>query len=47
MHQFENRVQLGGNIEHTRNQKLFDFNMDNTVGLSFRHDEIMNMGVRG
>lgn len=47
VHQFENRVQLGGNIEHTRNQKLFDFNMDNTVGLSFRHDEIMNMGVRG
>ena len=45
VHQFENRVQLGGNIEHTRNQKLFDFNMDNTVGLSFRHDEIMNMGV--
>jgi hypothetical protein len=45
IHQFEHRVQTGGNIEHTRYNKLFGFDMDNTFGLQFRHDEIMNLGL--
>ncbi len=45
IHQFEHRVQVGGNIDHTRSNKLFGFNMDNTVGFSFRHDEIMGLGL--
>ncbi len=45
IHQFEHRVQTGGNIEHTRYNKLFGFDMDNTYGLQFRHDEIMNVGL--
>jgi hypothetical protein len=43
IHQFEHRVQTGGNIEHTHNNKLFGFDMDNTIGLQFRHDEIMGL----
>lgn len=45
IHQFEHRVQTGGNIEHTRYDKLFGFDMDNSVGLQFRHDEIMGLGL--
>ena len=45
IHQFEKRVQTGGNIEHTRYNKLFNFDMDNTYGLQFRHDSIMNVGL--
>lgn len=45
IHQFEHRVQTGGNIEHTRYNKLFGFDMDNTVGFQFRHDEIMGLGL--
>lgn len=45
IHQFEHRVQTGGNIEHTRFNKLFGFETDNSFGLQFRHDEIMNLGL--
>jgi hypothetical protein len=45
IHQFEHRVQTGGNVEHTRNNKLFGFDMDNTIGLQFRHDEVMGLGL--
>ena len=45
LHQFENRVQTGGNIEHTRYNKLFGFVMDNTIGVQLRHDEIMQLGL--
>jgi len=45
IHQFEHRVQTGGNIEHTRYNKLFDFDMDNTLGFQLRHDEIMGVGL--
>lgn len=43
--QTERRVQTGGNVEHTRYNKLFGFEMDNSVGLQFRHDEIMGLGL--
>lgn len=46
IHQFEHRVQTGGNIEHTRYNKLFGFDMDNTIGLQLRHDEIMDIGLQ-
>ncbi|MCX7106443.1 MAG: TonB-dependent receptor plug domain-containing protein [Methylococcales bacterium] len=45
IHQFEHRIQTGGNIEHTRYNKLFGFNMDNSYGLQFRYDDIMNVGL--
>ena len=45
INQFEHRVQTGGNIEHTRYHNLFGFEMDNTIGLNFRHDEIMGLGL--
>lgn len=45
IHQFEHRVQTGGNIEHTRYNKLLGFDMDNTVGLQFRYDDIMGLGL--
>ncbi len=45
IHQFEKRVQTGGNIEHTRYNKLFNVDMDNTYGIQFRHDSIMNVGL--
>lgn len=45
INQFEHRVQTGGNIEHTRYNKLFGFEMDNTIGMNFRHDEIMGIGL--
>ncbi|MCX7099046.1 MAG: HupE/UreJ family protein [Methylococcales bacterium] len=45
IHQFEHRVQTGGNVEHTRYNKRFGFDMDNTVGLQFRYDNIMGLGL--
>jgi hydrogenase/urease accessory protein HupE len=45
IHQFERRVQAGGNIEHTRYNKLLGFDMDNTLGFQLRHDEIMGLGL--
>lgn len=45
IHQFEHRVQTGGNFDHTRFQKLLGFDMDNTLGLQLRHDEIMDLGL--
>ncbi len=45
LHQFEHRVQTGSNIEHTRYNKLLGFDMDNTLGIQFRHDEIMGLGL--
>lgn len=43
--QTERRVQTGGYFEHTRYNKLFGFEMDNSVGLQFRHDEITGLGL--
>lgn len=43
--QKERRVQTGGNFEHTRYNKLFGFEMDNSVGIQFRHDQIMGLGL--
>ncbi len=43
--QTERRVQTGGQLEHTRYQKLFGFEMDNSVGLQFRNDQIMGLGL--
>jgi len=43
--QTEQRVQTGGHFEHTRYNKLFGFEMDNSVGLQFRNDQIMGLGL--
>lgn len=43
--QTERRVQTGGNFEHTRYNKLFGFEMDNSVGLQFRNDQITGLGL--
>lgn len=43
--QTERRVQTGGNFEHTRYNKILGFEMDNSVGLQFRHDQIMGLGL--
>lgn len=43
--QTERRVQVGGNLEHTRYNKILGFEMDNSVGLQFRHDQIMGLGL--
>ena len=43
--QTERRVQTGGQVEHTRYNKLFGFEMDNSVGLQFRNDQIMDLGL--
>ncbi len=45
MNQREHRVQVGGNEEFTHYDKLFGLDMDNTYGMSFRHDEIMGLGL--
>ena len=45
IHQFEHRIQTGGNIEYTRYNKLFGFDMDNAVGLQIRNDQIMGLGL--
>ncbi len=43
--QKEERVQVGGNAEHTRFDKWFGIEMDNTLGLQVRHDEIMGLAL--
>ncbi len=45
IYQTERRVQTGGNIEHTRYNKILGFEMDNSVGLQFRHDEVIGLGL--
>ncbi len=45
VNQREHRVQVGGNEEFTSFDKLFGLDMDNTYGLSFRHDEITGLGL--
>ncbi|MEQ1621095.1 MAG: TonB-dependent receptor plug domain-containing protein [Methylococcales bacterium] len=45
IYQSEHRVQTGGNIDHTRYNKFFGFDMDNSIGLQFRHDEVMGLGL--
>ena len=43
--QTERRVQTGGQVEHTRYLKLLGFETDNSVGLQFRNDQIMGLGL--
>lgn len=43
--QSERRVQTGGSVEHTRYNKLLGFEMDNSIGLQFRNDQIMGLGL--
>ena len=43
--QTEKRVQVGGNFEHTRYNKVLGFEMDNSLGIQFRNDQIMNLGL--
>ena len=43
INQKEHRVYMGGNEELTHYDKLFGLDMDNTYGMSFRHDEIMGL----
>jgi hypothetical protein len=43
--QSERRVQTGANFEHTRYNKVLGFEMDNSIGLQFRHDDIMDLGL--
>ncbi|MGY6275793.1 TonB-dependent receptor [Methylomonas sp. MgM2] len=43
--QRERRVQVGGNFEHTRYNKVLGFEMDNSVGIQFRNDQIMDLGL--
>ncbi len=45
VNQTERRTQLGGNLEHTRYNKLFGFDMDNSFGFNFRHDQISGLGL--
>ena len=45
IHQFEHRVQTGSSIEHTHNNRLFNVDMDNTLGLQVRNDQIMGLGL--
>ena len=43
--QTEKRVQVGANFDHTRYNKILGFEMDNTVGVQFRNDQIMDLGL--
>jgi hypothetical protein len=43
--QKERRVIVGGSDEQTFYHKLFGFDMDNTVGIQIRHDEIMGLAL--
>jgi len=43
--QREHRVQFGGNAEHTRYGRWFGFDVDNSVGIQVRHDDIMGLGL--
>ena len=42
----ERRVQVGGNAEHTRFDRLFGIETDNTVGLQVRHDDIDGLALK-
>ncbi|QSA97719.1 TonB-dependent receptor [Methylococcus sp. EFPC2] len=43
--QQERRVVVGGNGELTHYDRWFGFDMDNTVGLQVRHDEVMGLAL--
>jgi len=43
--QREHRVQLGSSAEHTRYGRWFGFDVDNSVGIQVRHDDIMGLGL--
>lgn len=43
--QKERRVIVGGSGEQTFFNRLFGFDMDNTIGLQVRHDEVMGLGL--
>lgn len=43
--QTERRVQTGGDFQHTRYNKVLGFEMDNSIGLQLRHDDIMGLGL--
>ena len=45
IHQTERRVQIGGNEDFVHYDNLFGFDMDNSVGFSFRHDQINGLGI--
>jgi TonB-dependent Receptor Plug Domain len=45
LNQREHRVQVGANEEFTHYDHWFGLDMDNTYGMSFRHDEIMGLGL--
>ena len=45
LNQRDHRVQVGGNEEFTHYDHLFGLDMDNTYGMSFRHDEINGLGL--
>lgn len=44
--QTERRVMLGGSDEHTWMNHWFGFDVDNTIGLQVRHDEVMGLGLQ-
>ncbi|MEQ1529320.1 MAG: TonB-dependent receptor [Methylococcales bacterium] len=44
--QKERRVQIGGNGEHTWFTQAFGFEVDNSVGLQIRHDEVLGLGLQ-
>ncbi|MGZ5029134.1 MAG: TonB-dependent receptor [Methylobacter sp.] len=45
VHQTERRVVTGGNGEHTWFGKWFGFNVDNSLGLQIRHDEVIGAAL--
>ncbi|MGR9054047.1 MAG: TonB-dependent receptor, partial [Gammaproteobacteria bacterium] len=44
--QHERRVQMGGNIEHTRYDTIFGMETDTTLGLQLRHDDVIGISLR-
>ena len=44
--QKERRVQVGGNGERTWFNRWFGLEVDNTIGLQIRHDEVMGLGLQ-
>ncbi|MDD4914318.1 MAG: TonB-dependent receptor plug domain-containing protein [Methylococcales bacterium] len=45
MNQTEHRIQLGGNSDYVHYDRLFGFDMDNSFGFNFRHDQINGLGL--
>jgi len=45
INQKEHRVYVGGNEEFTHFDNFFGLDMDNTFGVSFRHDEVMGLAL--